>query len=83
MGTVRATPDINPPAHIFSRSVHNVRIERLWADITAQLGADWASLFTALELTHGLDINNINHIWLLHRLFLDTINSQLAFFAQG
>ncbi|KAF7343958.1 hypothetical protein MVEN_01685000 [Mycena venus] len=64
-------------------SVHNVRIERLWVDITAQLGATWAERFTVLELRHGLDINNISHIWLLHFLFLATINSQLAFFAQS
>ncbi|KAJ7631611.1 hypothetical protein DFH06DRAFT_1004926 [Mycena polygramma] len=64
-------------------SVHNVRIERLWVDITVQLGATWSERFTILELRHGLDINNIAHIWLLHFLFLATINSQLAFFAQS
>jgi hypothetical protein len=36
-----------------------------------------------LEVRHGLDINNINHIWLLHYLFLNTINVQLDFFAQS
>ncbi|KAJ7238069.1 hypothetical protein B0H12DRAFT_1204320 [Mycena haematopus] len=63
--------------------VHNVRIERLWVDVTAQVGATWADHFTLLEVRHGLDINNIAHIWLLHLLFLDTINSQLAFFAES
>ncbi|KAJ7451459.1 hypothetical protein B0H11DRAFT_1877199 [Mycena galericulata] len=66
-----------------SSFVHNVRIERLWVDITAQLGATWSERFTILELRHGLDINNVAHIWLLHFLFLATINSQLAFFAQS
>ncbi|KAJ7847590.1 hypothetical protein B0H14DRAFT_2769714 [Mycena olivaceomarginata] len=70
-------------SYIWGRSVHNVRIECLWVDITAQLGATWAERFTVLELCHGLDINNISHIWLLHFLFLATINSQLAFFAQS
>ncbi|KAJ7938562.1 hypothetical protein B0H13DRAFT_2301598 [Mycena leptocephala] len=70
-------------SYIWGRSVHNVRIERLWVDITAQLGATWAECFTILELCHGLDINNTSHIWLLHFLFLATINSQLAFFAQS
>jgi len=65
------------------RSVHNVRIERLWVDVTAQVGATWAEHFTMLELRHGLDINNSNHIWLLHHLFLSTINQQLAFFAES
>lgn len=67
----------------FSRSVHNVRIERLWVDVTAQVGAVWADLFTHLELNFGLDINHPGHIWLLHILFLPLINAQLAFFADA
>jgi hypothetical protein len=65
------------------RSVHNVRIERLWVDVTAQVGAFWADIFTELELRYGLDINNIHHIWLLHHLFLRLINQQLTFFAES
>ncbi|KAJ7845311.1 hypothetical protein B0H13DRAFT_2239102 [Mycena leptocephala] len=65
------------------RSVHNVRIERLWVDVTAQVGATWADHFTLLEIRHGLDINNVAHIWLLHFLFLGTINTQLSFFAEA
>lgn len=65
------------------RSVHNVRIERLWVDVTAQVGASWAEAFTQLELHHGLDINNTHHIWLLHLLFLPAINQQLTFFAES
>lgn len=64
-----------------TRSVHNIRIERLWVDVTAQVGSTWADLFLMLELRHGLNINNSNHIWLLHFLFLHTINQQLDFFA--
>jgi hypothetical protein len=67
----------------FFRSVHNVRIERLWGNVTSQIGSSWADAFTSLELHHGLDINNQNHIWLLHILFLRILNSQLEFFAQG
>lgn len=65
------------------RSVHNVRIERLWVDVTAQVGAFWADMFTELELRYGLNINNIYHIWLLHHVFLLIINQQLAFFAES
>ncbi|KAJ7892446.1 hypothetical protein B0H13DRAFT_2234788 [Mycena leptocephala] len=65
------------------RSVHNVRIERLWVDVTAQVGATWADHFTLLEIRHGLNINNVAHIWLLHFLFLRTINTQLSFFAEA
>lgn len=56
------------------RSVHNVRIERLWRDVTANFGARWKEVFQTLEHSHGLDVDNTNHIWLLHFLFLDAIN---------
>ncbi|KAJ6551615.1 hypothetical protein B0H19DRAFT_950801 [Mycena capillaripes] len=67
-------------SYLWGRSVHNVRIERLWVDITAQIGATWADVFVLLELHHGLNINNASHIWLLHYLFLNQINQQLQFF---
>ncbi|KAI0313031.1 hypothetical protein OF83DRAFT_1036162, partial [Amylostereum chailletii] len=70
-------------SYIWGRSVHNVRIERLWVDITAQVGATWADHFTRLEMDHGLDINNAAHMWLLHYLFLPIINQQLSFFADA
>ncbi|KAF7367802.1 hypothetical protein MSAN_00844400 [Mycena sanguinolenta] len=70
-------------SYLWGRSVHNVRIERLWVDITAQVGATWADLFTLLEMHYGLDVNNIFHIWLLQHLFLNQINEQLAFFMGG
>lgn len=60
-----------------------MRIERLWVDVTAQVGAAWADRFTTFELHHGLDINNTNHIWLLHHLFLHILNAELAFFAES
>ena len=65
------------------RSVHNIRIERLWVDVTAQVGASWAEAFSNLELHDGLDINNTHHIWLLHHLFLQTLNQQLSFFSDS
>ncbi|KAF8187386.1 hypothetical protein K438DRAFT_2151462 [Mycena galopus ATCC 62051] len=70
-------------SYIWGRSVHNVRIECLWVDVTVQVGAAWAERFTIFEIRYSLDINDINHIWLLHFLFLSTINSQLAFFSQS
>ncbi|KAF8137807.1 hypothetical protein K438DRAFT_1639004 [Mycena galopus ATCC 62051] len=70
-------------SYIWGRSVHNVRIERLWVDVTAQVGATWGDHFTRLEVRYGLDINNVAHIWLLHLLFLGTINTQLTFFADS
>ena len=56
-----------------------MRIERLWVDVTAQVGAFWADMFTTLELQHGLDINNIHHIWLLHFYFCQLSISNLHF----
>ncbi|KAF8134701.1 hypothetical protein K438DRAFT_1911705 [Mycena galopus ATCC 62051] len=53
-------------------SVHNVRIEQLWVDVTAQV-----------KVQYGLDINNVAHIWLLNLFFLGTINTQLTFFAES
>ena len=65
------------------RSVHNVHIECLWVDVTAQVGTFWTDIFTELELHYGLDINNIHHIWPLHHLFLHLINQQLTFFVES
>ncbi|KAF8185877.1 hypothetical protein K438DRAFT_1836458 [Mycena galopus ATCC 62051] len=59
-------------SYIWGRSIHNVCIERLWIDVTAQV-----------KVQYGLDINNVAHIWLLHLLFLGTINTQLTFFAES
>ncbi|KAF8130514.1 hypothetical protein K438DRAFT_1912022 [Mycena galopus ATCC 62051] len=53
------------------RSVHNVRIERLWVDVTAQVGATWGDHFTLLEVRYGLDINNLDFFaqsWNQHRI---------------
>lgn len=64
------------------RSVHNVRIERLWVDLTTTLGAKWAEFFQLLEVQYGLDPNNSNHLWLVHYLYLPEINAELHFFVE-
>ncbi|KAJ7579380.1 hypothetical protein C8J56DRAFT_796201 [Mycena floridula] len=64
-------------------SVHNVRIERLWVDVMAQVGHTWSVLLLLLETRHGLNIHNDNHIWLVQHLFLGTINNHLSFFANS
>lgn len=65
------------------RNVHNIRIECLWIDITIQVGTTWSNVFIFLEMHHSLDINNQNHIWVLHHLFLETINIALGFFTDS
>ena len=74
--------------HAFSitycfRSVHNVRIEHLWVDVSHYCSQIWHDLFTTLELRHGLDVSNVHHIWLLQHLFLGPINEQLTFWAES
>lgn len=32
---------------------------------------------------HGLQVSNLNHIWLLQHLFLPMINKQLSFWAES
>ncbi|KAF9509588.1 hypothetical protein BS47DRAFT_1272454, partial [Hydnum rufescens UP504] len=71
------TNGIGRGSYIWGRSVHNVRIERLWVDLTTSFGAKWHEFFTLLEFSHGLDVNSCNHIWLLHYLFLPEINQEV------
>ncbi|KAJ3976269.1 hypothetical protein EV361DRAFT_968846 [Lentinula raphanica] len=70
-------------SYIWGRSIHNVRIERLWVDISNYITQRWNDNFSTLEWRYHLDINNVNHIWLLQHLFLNTINISLVFWAEG
>ncbi|TCD60521.1 hypothetical protein EIP91_009938 [Steccherinum ochraceum] len=60
-------------SYIWGRSVHNTRIERLWYDVTAKFGRKWKEFFRDLEANHGLNPTIPAHIWLLHHLFLLSI----------
>ncbi|KAJ7231839.1 hypothetical protein B0H12DRAFT_1029301 [Mycena haematopus] len=62
-------------SYIWGRSVNNTRIERLWYDVTHGFGYKWKSFFLDLEVNHGLNPSTEVHIWLLHHLFLDSINT--------
>ncbi|KAJ3832819.1 hypothetical protein F5878DRAFT_547592 [Lentinula raphanica] len=68
-------------SYIWGRSVHNVRIERLWVDVSNYITQRWNNHFTQLELRHQLDVSNRNHIWLLQHLFMNIINRSLNFWA--
>ena len=52
-----------------SRSVHNIRIEWLWVNVTSGFGRKWKTFFQDLELHDGLNPDSDAHIWLLHHLF--------------
>ena len=56
-------------------SVFNTRIERLWVEVGCQFARAWRVFFRRLERLHLLDRSNTHHLWLLHFLFLDAINS--------
>jgi hypothetical protein len=65
-----------------SRSVHNIRIERLWLELNRVLGTKWKRFFEALEEDGGLNIDSAGHIWLLHHLFLESVNRELLGWAE-
>ncbi|KAG6850294.1 hypothetical protein H0H93_015236 [Arthromyces matolae] len=69
-------------SYIWGRSVHNIRIERLWVDVTRAFGVKWYNFFSDLELHAGLDPNQDTHIWLLHTLFLPSLNQDAMEWAE-
>ncbi|KAG2103744.1 uncharacterized protein F5147DRAFT_746672 [Suillus discolor] len=70
-------------SHIWGRSVHNVRIERLWCDLSSGFGGKWKYFFQDLEQHDRLDPDIKSHIWLLHYLFLDAINEDAMEWAES
>ena len=63
--------------------MHNIRIERLWVDVTLGFGQKWKNFFYQLEQSYGLDINNNAHTWLLQHLFLDALNRDAMQWAEA
>ncbi|PCH39165.1 hypothetical protein WOLCODRAFT_146872 [Wolfiporia cocos MD-104 SS10] len=55
-------------------STHNTRIERLWVEVGCHFCREWRAFFTRLERRHLLDRENKQHLWLIHKLFLEDIN---------
>lgn len=44
-------------------------------EVGTHFARQWRAFFTRLERIHLLDIENPVHLWLLHALFLDSINA--------
>jgi len=63
--------------------VHNIRIERLWRDLTLGFGGKWKLFFQGLECHDRLNPDLDAHIWLLHFLFLDIINQDAIDWAEA
>ncbi|KAJ7703710.1 hypothetical protein B0H17DRAFT_922096 [Mycena rosella] len=70
-------------SYIWGRSVNNTRIERLWYDITHGFGHKWKLFFTELEVNHSLIPTVPVHIWLLHHLFLQSIDQDTQEWAEA
>ncbi|KAI0668378.1 hypothetical protein C8Q78DRAFT_1071288 [Trametes maxima] len=70
-------------SYIWGRSIHNTRIERLWYDVTNGFGRKWKTFFLNLERHYGLDTSLPSHIWLLHHLFLGSINQDAFQWAEA
>ncbi|KAJ7107451.1 hypothetical protein C8R44DRAFT_637572 [Mycena epipterygia] len=70
-------------AYIWGRSVHNIRIERLWCDVTRGFGRKWSNFFLSLEFSCGLRPDLDAHIWLIHHLFLPGINQDASDWARS
>jgi hypothetical protein len=71
---------LNRASFMWGSSTFNTRIERLWVEVGKEFARPWRAFFLRLERLHHLDRKNSHHLWLLHSLFMDSINSDCTDF---
>ena len=68
---------------ICGRSVHNQRIERLWRDVFNGCTILYYNLFSHMDETNILDIDNDIHMFALHYVYVPRINASLRCFKEA
>lgn len=72
----------NRASAMWGASTNNTKVERIWPEVGSQFARQWKGFFLRLERLHGLNRNNPHHLWLLHTLFLSSINDDCKKFAE-
>ena len=68
---------LNRGGFICGRSVHNQRIERLWAEVNRVVSVFYRDLFVFMEEDGILDSTNEQDIFALHYVYLPSIQASL------